>query len=615
MSLIFGIIDLNGASVSEYEFNTLAHAVCTPDTHVHSHLATSIGVGYGHYTNRHARAGIYDDGRLVIMADVRLYNTQYLRTILNFETPTEALAQAYRKWGIDCGNHLNGEYAAVIFDREKAAVFLLRDHIGTRPLTYCLVQHRLYFSSDEFGLMRSGLLPAKLNEGKLIANFFRFSGWYDKTMFENVNKVQTGCIHSIAKDQQRTHRWWRPERLRKDHSLTYEAAVQKLRKCLLEATISRMENVKTGLHVSGGIDSCGVASIVADHTPDKSRLCAYSWSPKQVFERISGVNELPFIEAFVKEKTIAVQYLTAVKMDVIKNAILPEFETQHIERPVMQQAAKDGVELLFSGWGGDEAVSLSTRGVFNHLFFSLKWGTLFQYTRKIGIRAAIHRFFSEVLPYLIPCYLVHSIRSEYTDWSKLRLFSPRFIGKHVNKLLLHKRLGIYGRGNRSSITLNLLNNGHLPDRMDSWALNAEAFGFAYTYPLLDKEVLECFLRIPVAYTYKDFVPRKLYRDAMEGLMPETIRLRMDKSEAIRMNHTRKMRQEGKAYLVDLYNALPQKDHLPFCHRKNWEKLIRKPLIEGISKKNFQEVTKLCFYLRYVTLVKKYIPDQHLTNTL
>jgi asparagine synthase (glutamine-hydrolysing) len=612
MSQIFGIIDLNGASVSEPEFNALTHAVCTPETHVQLHIASNISVGYGHYPNRHARAGIFDDRKLVIIADVRLFNTQYLHTLLNFETPTEALAQAYRKWGIDCGNHLNGEYAAVFYDREKETVFLLRDHVGTRPLSYCLEKNRLFFSSDEFGLMRSGLVPAKLYEGKLIANFFHFTGWYDKTMFENVNKVQTGCILSITKDQQRTYRWWRPESLRKDHSLTYDAAVQKLQKCLLDATISRMENVKTGLHVSGGIDSCGVASIVADYTLDKSNLSAYSWSPEQVSECIDGVNELPFIEAFVKEKEVTVQYFTAGETDVIKNTIIPEFETQHIERPVMQQAAKDGVEMVFSGWGGDEAVSLSTRGVFNHLFFSLNWGALFQYIKKTGIRAAINLFKIEVLPYLIPGYY----HSEYTDWSKLRLFHRRFIFKHIYKFLFHKRLGIYGRGNRSSIILNLLKNGHLPDRMDSWAINAETFGFAYTYPLLDKEVLECFLQLPAAYTYIEFVPRKLYRDAMKGIIPESIRQRMDKSESIRLSHSFKLRQEGKAYLVDLYNVLAQEDHLPFCHRKNWEKLIQKPLIKGVSRRNFQEVTKLCYYLRYVALVKKYLtPNQDLTKTL
>jgi len=86
------------------------------------------------------------------------------------------------------------------------------------------------------------------------------------------------------------------------------------------------------------------------------------------------------------------------------------------------------------------------------------------------------------------------------------------------------------------------------------------------------------------------------------------------NEAIRMSYSFKLRQEGKAYLVDIFHAVTHEEHLLFCHRKNWEKLIQKPLIKGISRKNFQEVTKLCFYLRYVNLVKKYMTDQHLTKT-
>lgn len=609
MSLIFGIIDLTGAVVAEHDFRALAQAVCAWDAHVEATAAPPLRVGYGHHPHRQARAGIYDDGRLVVVADVRLYNTPELQAHLTFATPVEALAQAFRKWGVDCGSHLNGEYAGVLYDRAQGTAFLLRDHLGTRPLTYGVVRRRLFFSSDEFGLLRSGLLPARLNEGKLLANFFQFNGWYDQTLFAQVYKVPTGCVRSFSQDRQQTHRWWRPERLRKDPALTYEGAVQKLRERIVTATLRRMGNGPTGLHVSGGLDSCAVASIVADHTPDKSTLRAYSWSPAEVSERIAGVDERPFIEAFAQEKGIAVQYLQAGIAEVNENALIPEFETQHIERPVMQQAAKDGVELIFSGWGGDEAVSLSIRGVCNHLFFSLKWGVLLRFARAKGVWSTLWRCKSEVLPYLIPGYILRTYRSEYTDWSKLRLFRLPFLGRNWYKLLFHKRMGIYGRGNRASVTLNLLKNGHLPERMDSWAVNGEALGVAYTYPLLDKEVLECFLQIPAAYTYADFVSRKLFRDAMQGIMPEYIRLRMDKSEAIRMSYSFKTRQEGKAYFVAAFHALTPEEHLPFCNLQNWEKHIRRPLKQGVSKENFQEVTKLCFYLRYVKLVKKYLTGQ------
>lgn len=121
--------------------------------------------------------------------------------------------------------------------------------------------------------------------------------------------------------------------------------------------------------------------------------------------------------------------------------------------------------------------------------------------------------------------------------------------------------------------------------------------------------------IQTAYTYAGFVLRKLYRDAMKGIMPESLRMRMDKSESILMSNSFKLRQEGKTYLVENFNALTKEYHLPFCNLKNWEKLIRKPLDKGISKKNFKEVTTLCYYIRYVRLVKKYITDKQLVNTL
>jgi hypothetical protein len=38
--------------------------------------------------------------------------------------------------------------------------------------------------------------------------------------------------------------------------------------------------------------------------------------------------------------------------------------------------------------------------------------------------------------------------------------------------------------------LNLLHMYHIPDRMDSWSLHSERYGFTYKYPLLDKAVLE-----------------------------------------------------------------------------------------------------------------------------
>jgi len=186
-------------------------------------------------------------------------------------------------------------------------------------------------------------------------------------------------------------KYWKPEEIRKNKALSFEDAVARLRQLIISATLNRMEPDKTGVHVSGGIDSAGVASILADHTEDKTQLIGYSWTPEEFKGEFEGIDEKEFIEAFVTEKGVRVNYLDLEEYESVKDSLIPEFETQNIEHPTMQMAGGDGVKTLFSGWGGDEFVSLSTRGTFNHLFFSFKWLTLGRFILKAGIRSGISR--------------------------------------------------------------------------------------------------------------------------------------------------------------------------------------------------------------------------------
>ena len=49
-----------------------------------------------------------------------------------------------------------------------------------------------------------------------------------------------------------------------------------------------------------------------------------------------------------------------------------------------------------------------------------------------------------------------------------------------------------------------------------------------TYPLLDRRVVELLLQLPVEHFYADGINRGLIRKAMEGILPEKIKLRKDK---------------------------------------------------------------------------------------
>jgi len=606
MSFIFGIIDFWKKPIRPLEIEALADAVGWDGFVKQTFLDKNMALGFCHHPGRKPKAGIYSDEEIIVIADIRIYNKESLNETFDYRSPEEALAKAFRLWGSDCANHINGDFAAMIFDRQKNEVHLFRDHIGTRPLTYWFSDHKLIFASHEFGLVKSGLVKPALSEEKLIDTFFHLKNTYAQTAFKDIFKVIPGhCVSFSADGSQKDKKYWKPELFKKNTTLTFKASAARLQDLIVMATKNRMEPVKTGLHISGGLDSCGVASIVADHTPDKSLLTGYSWTPETFEDTVEGINEKEYIDAFSADKNIKVEYLNLEENEIVKNSIIPEFETQHIEHPVMKLAEKNNIEMMFSGWGGDEFVSLGTRGTMNHLFFSFKWATLLQYCKVKGIKSSIYQLRTDVLPFLIPFGLLPVYKTQRSDWYILRLLKPAFICKHWKQIFRHQPKNNFGYGNRTRFVLNLLELRHLPERMDSWAINAERYGFEYKYPLLDKEVLEFWFSIPIEHTYKDFHSRLLYREAMKGILPEKIRTRKDKGEAIRIAYSLKERRNGKKYLENLFYSLSPQEHLPFFKPEAFKKLFEKPFSNN-TLKDFRNMNKYTLYLRYIALVKKYI---------
>ncbi len=609
MGFIYGIINLDGSTITEDEMAPLAAAVGYEGFVSQTIIENNVALGFCHYPGRMPKAGFYIDDNLMVVADIRMYNQEFLNEARAGVTQVDIFAKAFLFFGLSFANQINGDFAAVVIDRKKNEVHLLRDHIGARPLVYCLSGNRLLFASHEFGLAKSGVLKPELSEKKLIDTFLKIRGQYEQTVFRQIFKVVPGNVISFSADgQRRVVPYWKPENIKEVKGMTFSFAAEHLRELIVAATQNRMEKGKTGMHISGGIDSCSIAAIVAQNSPDKSLLTGYSWTPEVSDGLIEGPNEKELINSFCKEAGVRLKYLNTAEGESAENVIIPEFEHQTIELPVMIEAGKDGVEIIFSGWGGDEFVSLSMRGVVNHLFFSNKWKTLLKFVRKIGFRTTIAKFRIEVIPQLVPFGLMPVYKAERPDWSVLRLFKHAFIWKHRRQIFIHHRKNIFGHGNRKKFTLNLIEYRHLQERIDSWAINAEKYGLEYKYPLLDKEVLEFWFTIPVEHTYRDFQSRLLFREAMKGILTDKIRLRSDKREPLRTAFSQRERRNNRKFLANVFNSMPQEEHLSFVRADAFKKAINKPPSKNEFKNN-RALRKLIIYLRCVALVRKYITGQ------
>ena len=93
MSFIYGIINLDKKAVRPEDISTLAQAVGYRGFAHHIYTDTALALGYSHHPERRAKAGIFRDKELLVLADIRIYNRQTLLQHFDFTCPEEAFAK------------------------------------------------------------------------------------------------------------------------------------------------------------------------------------------------------------------------------------------------------------------------------------------------------------------------------------------------------------------------------------------------------------------------------------------------------------------------------------------------------------------------------------------
>jgi asparagine synthase (glutamine-hydrolysing) len=124
---------------------------------------------------------------------------------------------------------------------------------------------------------------------------------------------------------------------------------------------------------------------------------------------------------------------------------------------------------------------------------------------------------------------------------------------------------------------------HVPQRMEYCYAAAAQFGMEYRYPLLDVNLVTTFLAMPSWLKQKQGTNRYLFRQAIQGFVPESIRNRDDKSGTTIPHNYHSLVTEKKALLNLLNKAEFNPDLLEmfdFDKFPDWvEKLVKRDPVE------------------------------------
>jgi len=304
-----------------------------------------------------------EDGTVWIVYNGEIYNHAELRPGLEqrghsyrTRSDTETILHLYEEEGERCVERLQGMFAFALWDRTRRRLLLARDRLGIKPLYYAWTDHELLFASEIKAILAAGSVRPALNES--IVPEFLATGFVagPETFFRGVHKLQPGRTLSWAPpDEVRERRYWRLPIATDGAPVTLEERAREVRARLTDAVRSHlMSDVPLGLFLSGGIDSSGLAALMAPLVKEPIRTFAVGFSDPEANELAYARLVARAVGAEHREVVVAPSEF----FDALPRLIWHEDEPIPFPSSVplyfVSRLAREHVKVVLTGEGADE---------------------------------------------------------------------------------------------------------------------------------------------------------------------------------------------------------------------------------------------------------------------
>lgn len=523
---------------------------------------------------------VHASGHFVLVANVRLDNRaeliDQLRLTPAADTPTtdpDLILATYAAWGEECPRRLLGDFAFVIWDAAEQKLVCVRDQIGIVPFFYHLSAERFVFAGDIRAILAHPVVPDTLND-TAIAMHLRHAQYAmpEMTFLAGVKKLQPARILIVTRDSVTERVYWTPESAPTVRLPDAKLYAEQMRELLERAVHDRLRSLhRIGAHVSGGLDSSAVAALAVQQLGlSGESLTGYSWLPT-----LRPGDDVDAPEYVATRKVVAALGIEVENVDLTVESLRAELERDisldgytnlWYESLVRAKAKTRGIHVLLSGWGGDEVVSSGAQGYLAELFWRGDWGRM---SRWIAARSrnapnpwrrSLGLLYGQVLRPLLPTWVRSSwplsARKELSSFSCTEPAFAAAMPKTTTGLTLPRTGGVH------AIQARRLTMGHLQARMEVWATQGAQDAIEYRYPLLDRRLVEFCLGVPAELYAAEHYSRPIFRRAVNGLLPDDVRLTTVKQEQFRVERYHEVAEAAcTRWLADLAGGQAGKHQL------------------------------------------------------
>lgn len=538
-------------------------------------VAGSVSIGEKYTSN------VIQEGNTILLSDASIYNRHELIQKLSLDSKnindTELLLKGYNVWNHQVVNYLNGDFAFAVFNTKTGELFCARDFPGVRPLYYSLYKDGIIFGSELKIIKAIFSKTAELNDDFFLDSLLNLISDINLTAYKNIYRLPPShCLYfSRGKTKVEAYNELNPSlKIRFKNNNEYK---DHLKHTLISAVEDRCKNISfLGSELSGGLDSSTVTSIAADYAnqnnvsfsafsntlPDEHSLNIKD--EKEYIRKMVGHKKMSWVEVNKTEDSVP---------DLIKNSLnIQDCFTQQrfhmFNTGIYKIAGVKDVQVLLSGFGGDEVVSARTGFAWNDFIDEKQWRMFFnalKYEKKGNLRAAIKGIKQFVKFYLL---------KNKENGSTTGIFTSDLLEKRFKQLAINKRYAEvhqlktrYFEKHKRQKQLYLsyrqcqkINHPHVSQRLEYSYVAAAQYGIQYRYPLLDKKLIQTFIAYPAWKKHQPGKDRYIFREIIENIVPDEIRLRSDKTGFV-IPHINQRLLQDKELITGLIKEFSKQEEL------------------------------------------------------
>jgi asparagine synthase (glutamine-hydrolysing) len=486
------------------------------------------------------------------------------------DTDTEVLLSAYHLWGKACMSKFNGMWAFAIWDKQEQSLFLARDRFGVKPLHYLHLPAKLFaFASETIAFKHLDDFNRQIDAGllqraMLDSNKVEAAGY---TLFENIVQLAAGCYILLKKDKPVVQqRWWNTF----DHLQTVPAEfttqVQQFKDLFEDACRLRLRSdVPLASALSGGVDSSAVYCMI-NHlmkNQDQALRTPQNWQ-KAFSATFPGApnDERKFAEEVVAYTKGDAVYITPdyknLAEDIVRTTVTFDAITGTplvAVSDVYKAMRAGGITVSMDGHGADELM-YGYRSSVSEAYFEAALSqdhknekdlldTFTQMFVEGEQQRASQRLVArgkEVVSFergiknqnaliknaklLIKNYLSAGRISYMEKLSPGAWFNHAVI--NVPAALKNNRLKFPALGRAELRLANDFHIDHIPYNLRDFDRASMQHGIEIRMPFMDYRLVTYLFSLPLESKLGQGYTKRILRNAMQGLMPESIRLRRTK---------------------------------------------------------------------------------------